>query len=131
MIDRLGYLLAVARERNVHRAAEVCGGAQPTLSAGIKALAGVHHHLVTFRTPTMIRTMRDHLAHHPAGADPLVWLSMQHDPHGPSPVDKVVSPMLGGGQIASDEVDPTLARPSKSPAGDKHAAQKTRGTINE
>jgi DNA-binding transcriptional LysR family regulator len=38
MIDKLGYLVAVARERNFRRAAEACGVAQPTLSAGIKQL---------------------------------------------------------------------------------------------
>ena len=38
MIDKLGFLVAVARERNFRRAAEACGVAQPTLSAGIKGL---------------------------------------------------------------------------------------------
>ena len=38
MIDKLEFLLAVARERNFRRAAEACGVAQPTLSAGIKQL---------------------------------------------------------------------------------------------
>ncbi len=38
MIDKLEFLLAVARERNFRRAAETCGVAQPTLSAGIKSL---------------------------------------------------------------------------------------------
>jgi DNA-binding transcriptional LysR family regulator len=38
MIDKLGFLVAVARERNFRRAAEACGVAQPTLSAGIKQL---------------------------------------------------------------------------------------------
>ncbi len=38
LIDRLAYLVAVAREGNFRRAAEACGVAQPTLSAGIKAL---------------------------------------------------------------------------------------------
>ena len=38
MIDKLEFLLAVARERNFRRAAETCGVAQPTLSAGIKRL---------------------------------------------------------------------------------------------
>jgi len=38
MIDKLGYLVAVARERSFRRAAEACGVAQPTLSAGIKQL---------------------------------------------------------------------------------------------
>src|SRR5271165_4225881 len=38
MIDKLGYLVAVARERSFRRAAEACGVAQPTLSTGIKQL---------------------------------------------------------------------------------------------
>ena len=38
MIDKLTYLVAVAREQNFRRAAEACGVAQPTLSAGIKQL---------------------------------------------------------------------------------------------
>ena len=38
MIEKLEFLLAVAREQNFRRAAESCGVAQPTLSAGIKKL---------------------------------------------------------------------------------------------
>jgi DNA-binding transcriptional LysR family regulator len=38
MIDKLEYLLALARERNFGRAAESCGVTQPTFSAGIKQL---------------------------------------------------------------------------------------------
>jgi DNA-binding transcriptional LysR family regulator len=38
MIDKLEYLLALARERHFGRAAEACGVTQPTLSAGIKQL---------------------------------------------------------------------------------------------
>ncbi len=38
MIDKLAYLIAVARDRSFSRAAEACGVAQPTLSAGIKQL---------------------------------------------------------------------------------------------
>jgi DNA-binding transcriptional LysR family regulator len=38
VIDKLTYFLAVVRERNFRRAAEACGVAQPTLSAGIKQL---------------------------------------------------------------------------------------------
>ena len=38
MIDRLEYLLALARERHFGRAATTCGVSQPTLSAGIKQL---------------------------------------------------------------------------------------------
>lgn len=38
VIDRLTYLLALARERHFGRAATSCGVSQPTLSAGIKQL---------------------------------------------------------------------------------------------
>jgi DNA-binding transcriptional LysR family regulator len=38
VIDKLEYLLALARERNFGRAAEQCGVTQPTFSAGIKQL---------------------------------------------------------------------------------------------
>jgi DNA-binding transcriptional LysR family regulator len=38
LIDKLEYLLALARERHFGKAAESCGVTQPTLSAGIKQL---------------------------------------------------------------------------------------------
>ncbi|WP_374306586.1 LysR family transcriptional regulator [Methylocella sp.] len=38
MIEKLEFLLALARERNFSRAAEACGVTQPTLSAGVKQL---------------------------------------------------------------------------------------------
>jgi len=38
MIDKLTYLIALAREHHFGRAAEACGVTQPTLSAGIKQL---------------------------------------------------------------------------------------------
>ena len=38
MLDKLEYLLALAREQHFGRAAEACGVTQPTLSAGIKQL---------------------------------------------------------------------------------------------
>ena len=38
MIDKLVFLLALAREQHFGRAAEACGVTQPTLSAGIKQL---------------------------------------------------------------------------------------------
>lgn len=38
MIDRLEFLLALAREKHFGRAAETCGVTQPTLSAGVKQL---------------------------------------------------------------------------------------------
>lgn len=38
MIEKLEFLIALARERHFGRAAEVCGVTQPTLSSGIKQL---------------------------------------------------------------------------------------------
>jgi len=38
MIDKLEFLLALAREKHFRRAAEACGVSQPTLSAGVKQL---------------------------------------------------------------------------------------------
>ena len=38
MIDKLGFLLALAREKHFGHAAEACGVTQPTLSAGVKQL---------------------------------------------------------------------------------------------
>ena len=38
MIDKLEFILALARERHFGRAAEACGVTQPTLSAGVKQL---------------------------------------------------------------------------------------------
>lgn len=38
MIDKLEFLLALARERHFGRAADACGVTQPTLSAGVKQL---------------------------------------------------------------------------------------------
>lgn len=38
MLDKLEYLLALAREKNFGRAAETCGVTQPTFSSGIKQL---------------------------------------------------------------------------------------------
>src|ERR1700745_3851179 len=38
LIDKMEFLLALARERHFGRAAEACGVTQPTLSAGVKQL---------------------------------------------------------------------------------------------
>src|SRR3712207_4383091 len=38
VIDKLEYLIALARERHFGRAADLCGVTQPTLSAGLKQL---------------------------------------------------------------------------------------------
>jgi DNA-binding transcriptional LysR family regulator len=50
MIDKLEYLLALARERNFGRAAEQCGVTQPTFSAGIKQLEDTLGVLLVQRT---------------------------------------------------------------------------------
>jgi DNA-binding transcriptional LysR family regulator len=41
MLDKLGYLIALAQEQHFGRAAEACGVTQPTLSAGIKQLEDI------------------------------------------------------------------------------------------
>jgi len=41
MIDKLEFLIALAKEQNFGRAAEACGVTQPTLSAGIKQLEDI------------------------------------------------------------------------------------------
>ncbi len=41
MIDKLEFVLALARERHFGRAAEACGVTQPTLSAGLKQLEDI------------------------------------------------------------------------------------------
>ncbi len=41
MIDKLEFLIALAREKHFGRAAEVCGVTQPTLSTGIKQLEDI------------------------------------------------------------------------------------------
>ena len=38
MIDKLEFLLALAREKHFGHAAEACGVTQPTLSAGVKQI---------------------------------------------------------------------------------------------
>src|SRR5215475_14437811 len=38
LLEKLEFLLALAREKHFGRAAEVCGVTQPTLSAGVKQL---------------------------------------------------------------------------------------------
>ncbi len=67
-----------------------------------EAVAGVHRHLESFWTPGMVRTLRQHLTHDTSGVDVLVAQAMRHNPDVTSPVDKVLSPIREGGQIASD-----------------------------
>lgn len=50
MIDKLEYVLALARERHFGRAAEVCGVTQPTLSAGLKSLEDALGVLIVLRS---------------------------------------------------------------------------------
>lgn len=50
MLDKLEYVLALARERHFGRAAEACGIAQPTFSAGVKALEDALGVLIVQRT---------------------------------------------------------------------------------
>jgi len=50
MIDKLEYLLALARERNFSKAAEQCGVTQPTFSAGIKQLEDILGVMLVQRT---------------------------------------------------------------------------------
>jgi DNA-binding transcriptional LysR family regulator len=50
MIDKLEYLLALARERNFGKAAEQCGVTQPTFSAGIKQLEDILGVMLVQRT---------------------------------------------------------------------------------
>ena len=54
MIDKLEYLIALARERNFGRAAEQCGVTQPTFSAGIKQLEEALGALLVQRTSRFI-----------------------------------------------------------------------------
>jgi DNA-binding transcriptional LysR family regulator len=50
MLDKLEYLLALARERNFGKAAEQCGVTQPTFSAGIKQLEEILGVMLVQRT---------------------------------------------------------------------------------
>lgn len=54
MIDKLEYLLALARERNFSKAAEQCGVTQPTFSAGIKQLEDTLGVMLVQRTSRFI-----------------------------------------------------------------------------
>ena len=66
MIDKLEYLLALARERNFSKAAESCGVTQPTFSAGIKQLEETLGTLLVQRTSRFIGFT-------PEGERVLVW----------------------------------------------------------
>ncbi|MBW4022200.1 MAG: LysR family transcriptional regulator [Proteobacteria bacterium] len=66
MFGKLEYLIALARERNFSRAAEVCGVTQPTFSAGIRALEE------EMGMPLVLRSSR-FLGFTPEGERLLVW----------------------------------------------------------
>jgi DNA-binding transcriptional LysR family regulator len=54
MLDKLEYLLALARERNFGKAAESCGVTQPSFSAGIKQLEDILGATLVQRTSRFI-----------------------------------------------------------------------------
>lgn len=54
MIDKLEFLLALAREKNFGKAAEQCGVTQPTFSAGIKQLEATLGALLVHRSSRFI-----------------------------------------------------------------------------
>ena len=54
MIDKLEYLLALAKERNFGKAAEACGVTQPTFSAAIKQLEDTLGAVLVQRTSRFI-----------------------------------------------------------------------------
>jgi DNA-binding transcriptional LysR family regulator len=66
MLEKLTYFVAVAREQSFRRAAESCGVAQPTLSAGIKQLED------EFGVMLVLRSSRFH-GLTPEGDKMLVW----------------------------------------------------------
>ena len=54
MIDKLEFLLALSKERNFSKAAELCGVTQPTFSAGIKSLEDMLGVMLVQRTSRFI-----------------------------------------------------------------------------
>jgi DNA-binding transcriptional LysR family regulator len=66
MLEKLTYFVAVAREQSFRRAADACGVAQPTLSAGIKQLED------EFGVMLVLRSSRFH-GLTPEGDKMLVW----------------------------------------------------------
>jgi DNA-binding transcriptional LysR family regulator len=66
MLDRLEFLIALAREKHFGRAAESCGVAQPTLSIGIQGLEEM------FNVPLVKRSSR-FKGFTPEGERVLVW----------------------------------------------------------
>lgn len=72
MIDKLEFLLALARERNFSRAAEQCGVTQPTFSAAIKQLEDTLGVMLVQRTSRFIgfTTEGEHVLDGPAASLP-------------------------------------------------------------
>jgi DNA-binding transcriptional LysR family regulator len=66
LLQKLEFMIALAREKHFGRAAESCGVAQPTLSQGIQQLEE------TFNVPLVIRSSR-FLGFTPEGELMLVW----------------------------------------------------------
>jgi DNA-binding transcriptional LysR family regulator len=66
VIEKLEYLIVLAREKNFSRAAEACGVSQPTFSAGIKHLEEM------FGLPLVLRSSRFR-GFTPEGARMLEW----------------------------------------------------------
>ncbi len=66
VIDKLTYFVTLAREQSFRRAAEVCGVAQPTLSAGIKQLEEELGVLLVRRSSRMLGLT-------PEGERVLIW----------------------------------------------------------
>jgi DNA-binding transcriptional LysR family regulator len=69
MIDRLKFILALARESHFGRAAEACGVSQPTLSAGIKYLEDMFGVLLVQRGARGVR-IRPRLSLRPCSQTP-------------------------------------------------------------
>jgi Bacterial regulatory helix-turn-helix protein, lysR family len=56
LIDKLEFLLALAREKHFGRAADACGVTQPTLSAGVKYLEDTLGVLLINRSSRQVAT---------------------------------------------------------------------------
>ena len=65
MIEKLEYLIALARERHFGRAATACGVTQPTLSAGLKQLEEGFGVLLVQRQYILCKKVQKHLKHIP------------------------------------------------------------------
>src|SRR5271168_3031266 len=79
MIDRLEFILALAREEHFGRAAEACRVSQPTLSAGIKYLEDMFGVLLVQRGSRFqgFTPKKCPLMSHDASPDKLVYMTNQ------------------------------------------------------